>query len=720
MSDFNEYELDDDISFADMLAVSQNNVSCSVSGVGDDVIVHSLHGVEEISALFSFSVNILSENDSLDGSQLVGSNITVTIGDEPRYINGIVSEFSHGVSGRRINYVQYTAKIRPKCWLLTLNKNCKVFQEKSACDIITSILSDTGIEFVDNTSSRGKGVRNYCVQYNESDFDFISRLMEEEGIFYYFQHTSDSHKMVLCDSAGGYADISGDKKVPFVNFDNDIASFDTINNVKRVNSYCPGKYATTDYNYTVSTTDLAAQLQGKNSSHEVFEYPGKYDVLDSGNTISKTRLQELERNADVIFGLSKVFRFSAGYKFDLDNPASQSFNKTYAIFRVEHSLNLQKKGIYENRFSAIESTIIWRAQKKTRKPFISGTQTAVVTGPDGEEIYTDNFRRVKVHFHWDREGEKNENSSCWVRVAQIWAGNNWGGLYTPRIGQEVVVSFENGDPDRPIIVGCVYNDKHMPPYVDTDATKSAVKSVSSKGEEGFNELRFEDLKDSEEIYVHAQKDMHIDIVNERTTLIEESDDTLTISNGSRTELLNAEGDNPGNYATTLVKGDKTLTINEGNWNVALDKGDNTVTLTKGNMSITLSDGNMDVSIKGNYSISVDGDLSISTTGKITVEAQKDISMSSKANVSIEATQNFKTASTMNTQMEAKQNFTAAATMNMMVDGKVNSTVKAGVAMNVMGTNITVNGSAAVNVSGGASTNIASPSVVIGGGVVVLG
>lgn len=761
MTLIDEFDIGEDLQqFSDIIAVAQKNLSCKLkSSIGDDAIVCSFSGHEAVSELFVFHINILTAKDNVDVASVIGSNATLEIAlsdKESRFVNGIVTKCTQGLTSIEKNYplTHYIIEMRPKLWLLTLNKTCKVFQEKSAADIIKAVLGDSSIEII-NKASGGKMVRPYCVQYNESDFDFVSRLLEESGIYYFFQHASGKHTMVLGDSTSGYLDMEKDSKAFFAPYIDGLAGSNTVNSVKLTDSYCSGAYATKDYEHTTSMTNLLVQIIGKQSKHGVFEYPGNYQKVKDGNDIVKSRLQELEQNTTTLVGHSKISRMTPGYKFKLENHPSKAFNKQYITCNVVHKYDIRKSGIYENRFSAVESSVIIRPRRVTKKPAIFGSQTAIVTGPKGEEIHTDASRRVKVHFYWDRDGKLDENSSCWVRVAQIWAGNSWGGLYTPRIGQEVVVNFENGDPDRPIIVGCVYNDKHVPPYNDKDATKSAIKSVSSKEEQGFNELRFEDKKDAEEIYVHAQKDMNIEIINSRTTTITEANDTLTLVKGNRIEAIKAEGDNPANYETTLTKGDKvltitegnhtqtlsngnkTLTMNEGNYvqslkkgnlTISLDEGNETITLKKGNMSITISDGNMDVSVKGNYKLSVDGDISISCKGAIKVDATKDITMSSKGNVKIDAAKNLNTASKMNTKFESKMNFDVAAKMNCTIaatmntnltakmnltcEGKLNSTFKAGVSNSIGGTMISIKGNATCAIS--------APSTSIGGGMVALG
>lgn len=742
-------------------SVAPKNAFCKLtSSAGKDVIVKNIHGTEKFSSLFCFIATIELANDTVDTASLIGTNATLELsidGKEKRFINGIVTKASIGLTSLVKNYplTQYVLEIRPKLWLLTLNKNFKIYQEKSTLDIIKAVLKDNSID-VSVKAKGGANVRQFCVQYNESDFDFVSRLMEEYGIHYFFQHASGKHTMVLGDSVDSYAKMEGAAKIKFSHSGNIDGAENFITSANLTNSYCSGAYAVNDYEYTTSTTKLMSKVKGKQSKHEVYDFPGNYQKVADGDKLSKVRLEQLEQNTLVFSGDSKVPRLTPGHKFDMSEHPVKTFNKSYVVCEVVHNLDVGDKVTYSNHFTAIEASVPFHPPRTTEKPVIYGSQTAIVTGPKGEEIYTDKFRRIKVQFYWDREGKKDENTSCWIRVAQLWAGNTWGGLYTPRIGQEVVVSFENGDPDRPLVVGCVYNDKHMPPYADKDATKSAIKSASSKEEKGFNELRFEDLKDSEEIYVHAQKDMNIEIINSRTTLISEANDTLTLTKGNRIEMLSSEGDKPSIYQTTIKKGDKKLEITEGNQSQILTKGNKTlelkegnyeqtltkgnltitlnegnekVTLKKGDMSITLSKGNMDLTVKGDYKINVDGNLTISAKGKITVDAQKDIAVSSKTgaikltatkdiagsakgNVKFDATQNLNLSSKMNTKIDAKMNFNVAATMNCTCEGKLKTDIKAGLALGLSGLKVDVKGTAMCGIS--------APMITAGGGLVQLG
>lgn len=708
-------------------SILNKKLLCSLHSIfkEDELSILSLEGIEEISKCYNFTAIFFSDKPYLDIEKAIGTNISILINTskEPRYIHGIISKFSRCFSGKDNNMeiAYYMAEIKPKLWTLSLNKDCRIFQNKSALDIIKIILQESKITDIQyRIGNCGKSEREYCVQYNESNLAFISRLMEEEGIFYFFQHEKNRHTLILADAASAYGQdeiLNETVYYPYLNRQFTDCVFD----IKKTAILGTDCFATSDYNFEISQTNLFNKIKGKSANYETYEYPGFYKKLNEGKNISDIRIQEIESNKQIINGSSTLPNFVSGYKFKLQNHPDSNLNSEFLLCKIYHKLSFLETddNVYKNQFWSIPSSTEFRPERVNTKPKILGTQTAVVTGPSGEEIYRDKFGRVKIHFYWDRYDKLDENSSCWVRVAQIWAGNSWGGLYTPRIGHEVVVSFEGGDPDRPLIVGCVYNDQYMPPYSDQEATKSTIKSSTSKGEDGFNEIRFDDLKGQEEFYIHAQKDMNIDIINKRSTLIEESDDYLTISKGSRNISLNAEGDNKANLTTILKKGDINTEIKEGNLNTVLNKGNLTTNLEKGNLLRILSNGNYEEKLKnGNKTLDIKGDYKIKVDGNLSIEVSGDITLKANKSINIEG---------LDISQKAKTNFAIDAGTNLIAKGKISLTAEAGVAFTAKGTNVTVQGTAAttvngtnVTVQGNGSCAVTSPSITLGGGAIILG
>ncbi|MCR5225222.1 MAG: type VI secretion system tip protein VgrG [Alphaproteobacteria bacterium] len=770
----------------------------TASFAGKDTVLSSLRGKEGISELFEFQAVFSSSNSSVDLEKVLGSGITLTIKSETqeiyhdstdnvvdethvRYIDGIIAEFSQGhtqTKGDGTTITEYTAIIKPSLWLLTLDKNYLIFQNKSAIDIIKQVLSDNGIkDLEDKTSSCGKVVREYCVQYGESSFNFISRLMEDEGIFYYFKHEQGKHTLVLADSSNGYENVSIESKggrilgrqviqdgsssgngakISFIQSTNAVCPLNRIFNTKITTAVNSGSYSAADYNYTISQTKLFSKLDTRWKGQNVYDYPGGFEKLKDGDNLSKLRVQQFEFKHKLFSANSTAAILVPGHFFEVTGHPAKNFNKKYVVYHIEHFFDFDNVNgfVYRNNISAFDSNTEFRPPRITPKPRIYGSQTAVVTCPSGEEIFRNEYCAVKVHFYWDQVGESadTDKSSCWIRVAQLLAGSGWGAIFVPRVGQEVVVTFLNGDPDKPLITGCVYNDQYMPAYSDQDAMKSSLKTVTFKNddEEGFNEFRFYDEKDKEEIYVHAQKDVYVDIINSRKTDIEESDDTLTLLKGNRSIFLKSdEGNNEVKHTMEITKGDQIVnlkegnlkyTITKGNSEITLSEGNETIKLEKGNRTITLSKGDLKYDVTGDCTFKISGDLTIKADGNIKIEAGKQISMKSGTNMKIEsgtdlsaksgtgfkaeAGMNFDIKATMNLTMNANINMEAKANVNMQLQSNVNMSVKSNVMFEASGMAMTKLGGpgamdisgAAISVSGMGATQIKSPVIQLSGAI----
>jgi len=472
-----------------------------------------------------------------------------------------------GVSNPSIDLTVYEGILVPQVWFLSLDADCRIFQDKTVPEIVEQILTEAGIhDFQFRLHDAGKYFkRDYCVQYRESSLNFISRLLEEEGIFYFFQHTATQHMMVFADSSSTMAACPGQATATYSASQSGWSddNQDGVINLDRLEQAHTGKSALGDYSFEKPNVSLGTNLSIDNE--EVFDYPGKYSEISQGDQYARVRLEERQVDQFVVTGLSRVRAFRPGYTFKLKGHYRADTNGDYFLVSVKHdafhSTYRQDKDVahsYTNDFTCIPKSVPYRPARKSRRPFVQGPQSALVVGPSGEEIWVDKYGRVKVQFYWDRLGKKNESSSCWVRVSQIWAGKNWGWMTIPRMGQEVIVDFLEGDPDRPIITGRVYNAEQMPPYTLPDnQTQSGIKSRSSKtgAAENFNEIRFEDLKGSEMVTVHAEKDME-------TTV--ENDDTQKVQ---RNRLINVDG----THTETIVQ-DTAITISEGNHSLTINKG----------------------------------------------------------------------------------------------------------------------------------------------------
>ena len=628
-----------------------------------ELLLERFVGAEALSTPFEFRATLLSENQAIDLKSLLRTSATVylTLSDgTERPFNAVfrslrqaedtdeeagdaaagavaaaveesrrtgdrsvigdavaaVIEKSRRIGSRSAirDLAVYETVLVPKVWLLSLKSDCRIFQTMSVVDIVSKILKDAEVDFqfrVTGTYPK----RDYCVQYRESSLNFISRLLEEEGIFYFFEHTESKHTMVFSDKSSMLSPCPGQATANYAisrSGKGDEGTSDGVTAVERIEQAHTGKAELRDYNFETPRDNLSAVLA---SDHEeVYDYPGKYGEQEEGTRYVRIRLEEREAEQFVLSGTSECRPFRPGSMFQLKEHFRPDTNRDYFLTSVTHDVldtSYRQGGDaeanrYSNTFKAIPKTVPYRPPRLARKPFVQGPQTALVVGKAGEEIWVDKYGRVKVQFYWDRLGKKNETSSCWVRVSQIWAGKNWGWVTIPRIGQEVIVDFLEGDPDRPLITGRVYNADQTTPYtLPANQTQSGIKSRSSKGggSENFNEIRFEDLKGSEMITVHAEKDME-------TTV--EHDDTQKVQN-NRTITVD------GTHTETIVK-DTTITIKEGNHSLTLNQGNQSIKLDMGNQSTELSMGNQSIKLDmGNQSTNVE-------LGQISTEAMQSITL----------------------------------------------------------------------------------------------
>jgi type VI secretion system secreted protein VgrG len=476
---------------------------------------------EEVSRLFEFQVLAIDESETVAADDLLGTNAAVSLevsDSDKRWFHGVVAGFGiDGVDGR---HVRYRLTLRPWLWLLTRRSNIRIFQEMTAPDIIKAIFGEYTSTFVDELSGT-YGTRTYCVQYRESDFNFVSRLMEEEGIFYFFRHAEDKHELVLADASSSHQPFAPFATVPFDDDPEQIVGEPVISQWRMRHEIQTGKSTLRDYDYLAPATDLTSTTAASSRSHaenayEAYDYPGLYKVKADGDARATIRLNEAESRFARFTGEGNTPGLVAGAKFTFAQHPRADQNTDYVVLATH--IEMQQTGyeagaagdtLFACRFTAQPYAEPYRPARITRKPSVAGPQTAVVVGDgDAGDIVTDEHARVKVQFHWDRLGENNASSSCWVRVATPLAGNGWGMISLPRLGQEVVVDFLEGDPDQPLITGRVYNAMQKPPYeLPANATVSTFKSRSKLGEAAdFNELRFEDKAGEEYVLLHAQKD----------------------------------------------------------------------------------------------------------------------------------------------------------------------------------------------------------------------
>lgn len=655
--------------------------------LGEDVLLlQSFSGQEEISRLFQFDLQLLSEDYSINFDDIIGQNVTIRL-DLPdggkRYWNGYISRFmKSGFASQQ--YARYQATLVPWLWFLTQTSDCRIFQEKTVPDIIKQIFSDLGFTDIEERLTGSYRTWTYCVQYRETDFNFVSRLMEQEGIYYYFLHENGKCTLVLCDSLSIHD--------PFPSYEEIGYARGATSDQERITDWTvekalhSGKFAHTDYNFEKPGASLMSPENEKRAyskaDYEIYDYPGEYSEKAHGEQYAKVRMEELARSYEVCSGESDARGICPGHLFTLavrDN-SDRSLSdqaREYLVVSAGYQASAEdyetsggSSDAYSCFFNVIPSSVQFRSARITPKPVVEGNQTAIVTGPSGEEIYTDSHGRIKVQFHWDREGQFDENSSCWIRVSQVHAGKGFGGIDIPRIGEEVIVSFIEGDPDRPIITGRVYNAELMPPFgLPGQKVVSGMKSNSTPGGGGYNEITLNDTKGKEGITVHGQYDMNTTVEHNQTNTVK-NDFTETIINNATIKISD------GNYKHDVATGTADYHVQ----GALTEKYDTTQDTTiKGNLTIKSTTGAIAISSDASH-VKIDAATKITLhTGASTIE------MDSGGNIKIEGVnitisgQSSVTISGTNVTSEAKaQNKTSGALV--ISEGSATNTVKGGVVM----------------------------------------
>lgn len=662
------------------------------SPLGENAMVLThFRGDEELSRLFRFELSLLSDDNDISAKDIVGKNVTFSAryaNGERRYFNGMVQRFTAGdenVKGVR----SYHSVVVPWLWFLTQTADCRIFQEKTVVQIIEQIFQDLGFSDFEKNLSGDHPVREYCVQYRETDFTFVSRLMEEEGIYYYFKHENGKHVLVMSDSPGGYIDAQENSvEYPYSELAGQVIR-PHILSWEHVYEFRTGKYAHTDYNFKTPKSKLMVTENTLMSYQDVkkyewYDYPGEYPDKGVGTPLARIRMEEFELENDTATGTSSCQSFSPGYRFSISKHRSKSEEgKSFVIKRLTHEAHEgsyetgDAGGTYEyrNEFVCFPASTNFRPARSTPRPIVRGPQTAVVVGPSGAEIFTDEFSRVKVQFFWDREGGKDDKSSCWIRVSQNWAGQNWGFVCIPRIGQEVIVGFLEGDPDQPIIIGRVYNADQMPPYdLPGNMTQSGIKSRSSKGgnAENFNEIRFEDKKGQEQLFIHAEKNQDIEVENDETHWVGH-DRTKTIDHDETTFVKHDRTETVDNNETITIHGarteqvdkDESITIG-GNRTENVDK-DESITIGAGRVEQVAKDER--VSIQGARTHNVSKDDSLSVGKNLTITAGDSISLTTgKASIVLKKDGTI-TISGKDITITGKGKITGKASEDMILKGK---------------------------------------------------
>jgi type VI secretion system secreted protein VgrG len=549
-----------------------------------DLRFESMTASSGLSMLGEMQLGLVSPKPDLKPEDLLGKPVTIEVdlrNDTKRHFHGYVTSF--GIGAHRGRYHGYQAVVRPWLWFLTRTSDCRIFQEQSVPDIVKKVFEDHGIANFEFKLFRSYRKWTYCVQYRESDYNFVARLLEHEGIYWYFKHGEGDHKLMLVDSQSAHDAAEGYDSLPyFENIAEAPPDTEYINQWRFSRDVKTGQVMTTSYDFERPAASLKVDKTKHRkyelSDYERFDFQGDYTQAADGAHWVDNRIDELQSRFELVRGSSNAEGLACGCLLKMQRHPREDQNAEYLITgeSVHAHQSTDEAGSaahsFQCDFSAIPSSQQFRSPRRTPKPFVQGPQTAVVVGPAGDEIYTDKYGRVKVQFHWDRYGKKDEKSSCWVRVSSPWAGKSFGFIQVPRIGQEVVVDFLEGDPDQPLITGRVYNAEQMPPWdLPANATQSGVLTRSSKGGaySNANAIRFEDKTGAEQLWFHAEKDQLTEVENDedkwvgrdrRKTI--DRDETNHIKQ-DRTETVDRnEKINVHGWRTEEVDQDETITIHQ--------------------------------------------------------------------------------------------------------------------------------------------------------------
>ena len=698
----------------------------------DTLLFHGLHAREELGRVSEFQIDLLSAKGDIALDDILGQNVTVKVTtgkDQTRYFNGYVTRFAQ--RGKLGRYHRYLAIVRPWLWFLSRTADCRIFQNKTVPDIIKAVFADHGVAEFALELSQSYEPWTYCVQYRETDLNFVSRLMEHEGIYYYFRHTDGHNTMVLVDSSSAHSPCPEAETVSFYAPERLVRpDIEHISRWEFGREVQTGVFVHDDYDMERPSVELKTNKSNPHShslaDYEVYDYPGCYVKKPEGTRYAEVRLDEYSAEYEAAQASTNHRSITVGHVFTLDGFPRTDQNREYLTTATTYDLafsayeGLPKTSGAECRCSltAIPSGQQYRPRRTTPKPFVQGPQTAVVVGPGGDEIHTDKYGRVKVQFHWDRYGKRDQNSSCWIRVSHPWAGKNWGAVAIPRIGQEVIVDFLEGDPDQPIITGRVYNAEQMPPYdLPANMTQTGIKSRSSKGggPANFNEIRFEDKKGSEQLFIHAEKNQDIEVENDETHWVGH-DREKTIDHDETTHVKHDRTETVDNNETITIGVHRTENV-----------GSNETITIGSNRSVTVgASETKTVTLQRTHSVGVNETIAVGASQEVTIGAAQAITVGANQSTNVGVDQSTSVGSNESTTIgknETRQVGGGRTTKvakddalsvgkNLVVNAGDSVTIKTGSAsitmkkdgtITIKGKDITIDGSGKINVK--ASGNI---------------
>ncbi|MCB1895764.1 MAG: type VI secretion system tip protein VgrG [Zoogloeaceae bacterium] len=710
------------------------------SPLGENVLLfYRMRVQEELARLSQFELECLSEDGSIDPDALLGKSVKTSLllpDDSQRDFSGYVTRFSQqGMHGR---FHVYHATVHPWLWFLTRRADCRIYQHMTVPDIVKDVFARHDTATFDDRLTASYPVRKYCVQYRESDFAFVSRLLEEEGIYYYFQYKGMRNVLVLADGYPAHEPYPGYADVPFVApRSTGRTELDHISEWSFTRQVQPGRFATTDYDFLKPSVPLQVHAEQprehEHADYEFFDYPGEFYDKADGESYIRARRDEAHSEFELANGVTNARGIATGALFSLSHHPRADQNREYLITRSEHQFQAEgyesdspSGATYDCRFTALSSDQQFRPKRLTPRPIVEGLQTAVVTGPAGEEIHTDAHGRVKVHFHWDRYGSPDENASCWIRTSHSWAGSRFGMIAIPRIGQEVIVEYVEGDPDRPMITGRVYNAAEMPPWdLPANKTQTGLLTRSSLGGSAANAnaIRFEDKKGEEQLWLHAEKNQDIEVENDETHWVGH-DRTKTIDNDETTHVKHDRTETVDNNETITIGVDRVEQVGSSE-TIAI--GTDRTERVGNNESVTIG-ANRTIAVQGSETktVALQRAHAVGVNESITIGAAQAVAVGLSQSVSIGAEQSVAVGTNLSTSIGADESRAidggrstrvgkddaVQVGKNLVLDAGDSVTIKTGSAsitmkkdgtITIKGKDITVEGSGKINIK--ASKNV---------------
>ncbi|QCT21335.1 type VI secretion system tip protein VgrG [Jejubacter calystegiae] len=716
----------------------------------DELKFLSLQGSEQLSRPFAFQVALLSQNFHLDRRALLGQSVTLAIPTQnlltPRYLNGKVTEAAlrnEEIDGTR--YALYQLRLEPDLWPMMRDRNLRIFQQQTVPQIVKTLLAEQNVQCEDRLTGSYRQWE-YCVQYQESSYNYISRLMELEGIYYFFRHEMGKHTLVLMDAPQSHQPFKGYESIPYhVTASGGTTREEGVSQWAVNDVVTPGIYSLDDYDFRKPNAWLFQARQNpaspKPGQIDVYDWPGRFVDHQHGEFYARIRQEAWQAEHQQISATGTALGIAPGHTFSLHNAPSTRDSEEYLVTRAEYRLrdNPYASGgeASEQRidFNVIPADIVFRPRQEAEWPKTYGPQTARVVGPKGESIWTDKYGRIKVKFHWDRLAAGDDTSSCWVRVSSAWAGQGFGGVQIPRVNDEVVIDFINGDPDRPLVIGRVYNEASMPPWaLPAAATQMGFMSRTKDGSaENANALRLEDKAGAEQVWIQAERNMDTNVKMEEShtvgtnrTKTVGADETSHIKQNRTKNVDGNETVAVGQNRTKTISGNETTTIKQNRSDTI--EGNETLTVQQ-NRSESIT-GNHDATVKGNQTMTVSQERSRTVNGneKVSIAKNRSVQVTGHQTLGVNGNREASIGGNENKIITKKQEVSIGAGRSIVINGGdtryTDGTVSDGASQRFQisvgeSTGIMLSPGSIEIVAGGASITINADGVMVNGSKIEL-